>query len=215
MKLKIEYQRLTPEKRLYQSDIPVIGLTGGIASGKSSVARLLEMKGFTIISADKLVKNIYQWPESITFIQTNFPDFMRNGEIDFKKLREKVFQDEKTKKLIESYIYQRLPEAYLDELKLHSDPSVIIYDVPLLFERGMEKLFDLVLVVYTPRSDQLERLKIRDHISTELAEKMLNQQMDIEDKKNKADVVLMNILSEKELAHETESFVNQYFNLIS
>ena len=63
MKLKIEYQRLTPEKRLYQSDIPVIGLTGGIASGKSSVARLLAMKGFTIISADKLVKNIYQWPE--------------------------------------------------------------------------------------------------------------------------------------------------------
>jgi dephospho-CoA kinase len=140
---------------------------------------------------------------------------MRNGEIDFKKLREKVFQDEKTKKLIESYIYQRLPQAYHDELKLHADPSVIIYDVPLLFERGMEKLFDLVLVVYTPRANQLERLKVRDHISTELAEKMLNQQMDIEDKKNKADFVLMNTLTEKELVHETERFVNQYFNLIS
>jgi dephospho-CoA kinase len=212
MKLKKEYERLTPEQRLYHSAVPIIGLTGGIASGKTTVSRLLEAKGFTVVSADQLVKNIYKWPESIHFIKTNFPECMMNEEIDFKRLREKVFQDENTKKLIEIFIYQRLPQAFHDELQLKSNPEVIIYDVPLLFERGMEKVFDLVLLVYTPRSIQLERLKARDHISTELAEKMLSQQMDIEAKKSKSDLVINNMKTEKELVQETEMFLNQFFN---
>ena len=212
MKLKKEYERLTSEQRLYQSDVPMIGLTGGIASGKSTVSRLLEAKGLTVVSADQLVKNIYKWPESIQFIKSNFPDCMTNEEINFKRLREKVFQDETTKKLIESFIYQRLPQAFHDELELKSNPQIIIYDVPLLFERGMGKVFDLVLLVYTPRSVQLERLKARDHISTELAEKMLSQQMDIEDKKSKSDFVINNIGIEKELTQETEKFLGQFFD---
>jgi dephospho-CoA kinase len=212
MKLKKEYEHLTSEQRLYQSDVPMIGLTGGIASGKTTVSRLLEAKGLTVVSADQLVKNIYKWPESIQFIKSNFPDCMTNEEINFKRLREKVFQDETTKKLIESFIYQRLPQAFHDELELKSNPQIIIYDVPLLFERGMEKVFDLVLLVYTPRSIQLERLKARDHISTELAEKMLSQQIDIEDKKSKSDFVINNIVTEKELTQETEKFLGQFFD---
>jgi dephospho-CoA kinase len=137
---------------------------------------------------------------------------MTNEEIDFKRLREKVFQDLTTKKLIESFIYQRLPQAFHDELELKSNTQIIIYDVPLLFERGMEKVFDLVLLVYTPRSIQLERLKARDHISTELAEKMLSQQMDIEDKKRKSDLVINNMETEKELTQETEKFLGQFFD---
>ncbi len=212
MKLKKEYERLTSEQRLYQSEVPIIGLTGGIASGKTTVSRLLEAKGLTVVSADQLVKNIYKWPESIHFIKTNFPVCMVNEDIDFKRLRENVFQNENTKKIIESYIYQRLPQAFHDELELKSNPQIIFYDVPLLFERGMEKVFDLILLVYTPRSIQLERLKARDQISTELAEKMLSQQMDIEDKKSKSDLVINNTETEKELAQETEKFLGRFFD---
>ena len=71
-KLKSSIKLLNPNDRLYQLPIPVIGLTGGIASGKSSVASLLQQKGFSLLSADNLVKKIYQRPESLEFVKLNF-----------------------------------------------------------------------------------------------------------------------------------------------
>jgi dephospho-CoA kinase len=74
MKLKSEFIKLPQEKRLYQLPVPILGLTGGISSGKTTVSTIMAQNGLAIINADSLVKEIYSWPETIQFIKKNFPE---------------------------------------------------------------------------------------------------------------------------------------------
>ena len=196
------------KNRLHESKRPIIGLTGGIATGKSTVANLLRKEGLTVLDADLLVKEIYKTQEAKDFISTNWPMAMNDKEIIFPKLRELFFQDMKIKQEIESFIYSRLPHAFITE-SLKSNQSFIIYDVPLLFEKELYKLVDQSVVVYSPREIQLQRLIQRDNITEDLANKILDQQMGIEEKVKKADFIIKNAASEKELAAEVKSFLLQ------
>jgi dephospho-CoA kinase len=209
MKLKSRFSLLIPQQRLHQLQVPLIGLTGGIASGKSTVASLLSHYGLPIINADLLVKSIYARPETFSFIQNEFPDVIHEGVIKFPLLREKVFLNEKIKNQIENYIYQRLPQAFLHAYQDLQTPSLVVYDVPLLFEKKMEHLFDLKVLVYAPRTVQMQRLQNRDKISPEMANNILNQQMDIEEKRLKADFIIDNSKTETDLVKEVETFLNQ------
>src|SRR4051812_34511938 len=107
--LKNNLVKLTPDKRLYQIPCPIIGLTGGIGTGKSTVAELFRAENIPVIDADRLVKNIYQETETKEYIQRHFPAAVVNSEIDFKKLREIVFVNPDAKKLVEEFIYARMP----------------------------------------------------------------------------------------------------------
>jgi dephospho-CoA kinase len=209
MKLKPQYIRLSQDQRLYKISTPLIGLTGGIATGKTTVARLLEQAGFAIISADKLVKDVYAQPEALDYLRQNHPEVITAAGIDFPKLREKVFQNPKVKVDIEQFIYQRLPAAFSESQKSLPQDKPIVYDVPLLFEKAMAPLFDLTVVVYAPREVQRQRLMQRDGSSPELADKILDHQMDIELKRGRADFVINNSSDEENLAKEVESFLRQ------
>jgi dephospho-CoA kinase len=209
MKLKPNIKTLAPQKRLHQLSIPIIGLTGGIASGKSTVSRYLENMGLPLISADQLVKTIYGWDESLEFVKKEFPDAIEKGQIQFSLLRQKVFKDKWVKEKVENFIYQRLPKAFNEALLKFNKPKLVVYDVPLLFERNLEDLFDLKVLVYAPREVQLKRLMKRDGINGELANSILDQQMDIELKKSKSDFILDNSKDEKNLAEEIQNFVRQ------
>lgn len=209
MRLKKEFIRLVPDRRLYKLNIPVIGLTGGIASGKSTVSQMLKDKGLAVVDADRLVKEIYALPETLDFIQKEFPDVIQNGTIQFHLLRQKVFSDSKVKATVENFIYQRLPQAFQTAFKKFNQPQILIYDVPLLFERDMKGYFDLTVLVYAPQNLQRERLIKRDKQTPEMADTILNQQMNIEEKKLKADFVINNSTSEAELAKEVENFLRQ------
>lgn len=212
MKLKTKYQRLTPLERLYQLNVPVIGLTGGIASGKTTVSKMLHQAGIPVINADHLVKDVYALPETKEFITKEFPEVIRDGEIQFPLLRERVFSNQDVKAQVESFIYQRLPKAFKEAFARLRDPQVVIYDVPLLFEKGMQDLFDLTVLVYAPRSIQRARLMTRDGHLEEMANNILNQQLDIEDKKLKADFVIDNSRTEAELTEEVKQFLRQAFD---
>jgi dephospho-CoA kinase len=92
--------------RLYQIPVPIIGLTGGIGTGKSIVAKIFKERGIAVIDADRLVKNIYQRPETLEFIKTFFPEAIENSTISFSKLREIAFRDPAQRQKIENYLYK-------------------------------------------------------------------------------------------------------------
>ncbi len=209
MKLKPNIKTLVPKERLHQLSIPIIGLTGGIASGKSTVSKHLEEMGLPLISADQLVKAIYRWDESLEFVKKEFPDAIEKGQIQFSVLRQKVFKDKWVKEKVETFIYQRLPKAFNEALLKFNKPQLVVYDVPLLFERNLEHLFDLKVLVYAPRDIQFNRLIKRDAINGELANSILDQQMDIELKKSKADFIIDNSKDEKNLAEEVQNLLRQ------
>ncbi len=207
--LKPQYIKLEPGFRLYNYDKPVVALTGGIATGKSTVTKLLEARGLKIIDADALVKSIYQKEETKEFIRTVFSVAWVNEEISFPKLRELVFQNPKVKEAVETFIYARLPQAFREAAERITDQNFYFYDVPLLFERHMENKVDLKIVVYAPRSVQLARLIDRDGSKEEIGNKILQAQMDIEEKKEKADFVINNSGTLTELAAEVDQLLLQ------
>lgn len=193
IKLKKEFITLKKEKRLYKMPCPVVGLTGGIATGKSTVSKFLRDKGFPIIDADALVKEVYKTQESLEHLQNYYPRVVEeDGTINFKLLREYFFQDIQIQNDIESLIYRQLPEAFLKAFKDLGSPKVVIYDVPLLFEKNLDSFIDHKAVVYCPRAKQVERLMARDGIEKDLACKILAKQIDIEEKAKLADTVIDN-----------------------
>jgi len=178
--------------RLYQIPVPIIALTGGIACGKSTVAKLFKDKNIPLISADELVKEIYLEDEALKFIQGLLPAAIENSKINFSVLRQIVFSKPDIKQKVEDFIYQRLPQKFLNAFIQFSAPRILIYDVPLLFEKKLDTKVDKIICVYCPRSEQIKRLLKRDNITLDLAENMLKQQIDIEIKKNAADYVINN-----------------------
>jgi dephospho-CoA kinase len=110
---------------------------------------------------------------------------------------------------IETFIYQRLPDAFMRAYQKLKAPELIIYDVPLLFEKNLDNLVDINVLVYAPRKIQGIRLMNRDGILEDLAESILDQQMSIEDKKRKAQFIIDNSKTETELAEEIKQFLRQ------
>lgn len=198
--------------RLYQIPVPIVGLTGGIASGKSTVAELFRQHNISVIDADQLVKNIYKKNETVEFIKSNFPSVMENNKIIFSKLRELAFNNPAIKTKLEAFIYSHLPEEFIQVFKTLPPSPFIVYDVPLLFEKNLDQLIDVSICVFTPRSIQIERLINRDHITKDLAEKILDQQMNIEEKKAKADIIIENIKNKNDLV---DNFNLKWISLVS
>jgi dephospho-CoA kinase len=209
MKMNEDLNRLSKDQRLYQLDVPVIGLTGGIATGKTTVSNKLQEKGFAVINADHLVKDIYALPETLEFIRSEFPDVIKNEVIQFPLLREYVFATGENKVKIENFIYARLARAFKEAFNKFDHPQIIIYDVPLLFEKSLQHLFDMTILVYAPREIQRSRLMKRDHILDKMADAILNSQMDIEVKKLKSDFIIDNSKSESELAEEINRILHK------
>lgn len=212
--LKESYIKLQPAERLYQSDKPIIAITGSIATGKSTVTHLLKNMGFAIIDADELVKRVYQTQDAINFIQSVSPQSVHEGEIQFPKLREHFFNNHQIKEKVENFIYSKLQALFLEE-KEKAHQAFIIYDVPLLYEKNLHLKVDSSIVVYTPKQKQIERLKLRDNSSIETIKNILNAQIDIEVKKEKADYVIDNSGDLMELELSVQSWVSHYFNQLS
>jgi len=210
-KLKNNLVKLSADKRLYNIPVPIIGLTGGIGTGKSTVAALLRKHGLPVIDADANVKTVYQKPETVEFIRHHFPAVVASGAIDFKKLREIVFSNPDARTLVEGFIYSHLPQVFTEAFSLFDKPSVIIYDVPLLFEKQLHLQVDASVCVYAPREVQIHRLMARDHSSRELAENILGNQLDIEEKRKLSDFIIENTSDLAQLEKNIQEFITNVF----
>jgi len=207
--LKPELIKLHANSRLHNCQIPIIGLTGGIASGKTTVAKLLADKKFKIINADKLIKTIYAEAPTIAYVRKNWPSSISNEQIDFKILRKLFFNDSTIQKSLEDFLYKKMPEKFLAQIA-PTDPFVF-YDVPLLFEKQLNQSVDFSVCVYCSKENQITRLIERDQIGTELAKSIIDKQLDLSEKALKSDFVIDNNSDRDALTKNLESFIKNIF----
>jgi dephospho-CoA kinase len=208
-KLKSNHINLNEKTRLYQCPVPIIGLTGSIATGKSTVTKVLRNAGLAVIDADMLVKDIYKDNKTIEFIRDTAPNCIQKTSdgpdlsVNFKALRDIFFQNSQVKSKIENFIYPLLPIKFLEALENCDlgEVDFIIYDVPLLFEKGLIPFVDDFVLVYTDEKEQLKRLLKRDSISLAQAKDILAAQTTIEEKKLQS----VNIIDNSEGFLELES----------
>jgi len=177
-----------------------IVLTGGIGTGKSTTATMLKMYGYKIIDADKISKEVFE--EKKDKIQEIF------GTTDRKELRKIVFNNKEKLKKLEELILPEVKKRVLKEAeKLEKDGVVYFVDLPLYFEKQNYPEFKKVLVVYAPKEEQIKRVIKRDNVSKEEALAILSNQLDIEEKKKRADFVIDNSKDLKHLQKEIEKFL--------
>lgn len=207
-RLKEIYKTKNTKSRLHHCPLPIIGLTGGIATGKTTASKILEERGFRVISADQLIKEIYKTTETIEFVKKEFPEVFTYNQIDFRKLREIAFSKRENREKLEKHLYAKLPEQFTQSY--NTEDQVIIYDVPLLFEKELEKLVDHSLLIYAPRTVQIDRLIKRDKIDKNLANEILENQLDIEKKKELADYSIENTSNIQAL----EGALNEWLSIL-
>ena len=181
-----------------QGDHTLLGVTGGIASGKSYVSEILEELGAPLIDFDELARVVVE-PGKPAFekIVAYFGKqvLANDGALDRKKLSDIVFSDMEKRKKLESFTHPAIYEEFFNRIATitaNEPDAVIQVAVPLLIELNLQFLFDKLLVVHVPPEVQVERLVKRDNISTEEAANILKSQLPIDEKVGYADFVVHN-----------------------
>ena len=192
-----------------------IGLTGGIACGKSTVSRLLASRGAIVIDADILAREVVEpgAPALTEVVRVFGPDMLNeDGTLNRKQLGKVVFDNEAKRKRLEELLHpaiiQLMQERMAEAERLQPD-KLVVADVPLLYEAQMEDMFQEVLVVAASREVQLERLMQRDGLSGEEAELRIDAQMPLEWKKEWADVVIDNSGAPEETERQVEQYLRK------
>ena len=169
----------------------VIGLTGGIASGKSVVSAYLGKKTFvTVIDADLISREVFSDPSTAQKIAVAFPECVSDGVPDRKLLRN-VFSDENKTKTLNGIMHPAIIETCEKRIE-EASSRIVVLVVPLLFETRMDKLCDLTIAVVCDRKVRIKRLTERDNIDEAMADNMINRQMSDPERIEKADYVLTN-----------------------
>ena len=185
-----------------------IALTGGIATGKSTVASLLALNGMRVIDADTISHDIldasYEW------VRENFGDeFVEGTKVNRAKLGQLVFSNSEAKKKLEAFLHPKI-RAEIEQRSIKQDGFKFPYliDIPLFFEN---KAYDIKesVVVYTPKDIQLERFMKRNGYSKEESLRRIESQMDIEEKRKRATWIIDNSKDLKHLQRECEEFVEK------
>ncbi len=184
-----------------------IALTGGIATGKSTVASLLALNGMRVIDADtvshKILDDSYAWVE-----ETFGSEYVKNSKVDRPLLGDMIFSTPTAKKTLEDFLHPKI-RAEIEKQSIKQDGFKFPYliDIPLFFENGAYNIKDSV-VVYTPKDIQLDRFIKRNGYSEEESLKRVASQMPIDEKKEKATWVIDNSKNLKHLQQECEEFVD-------
>jgi dephospho-CoA kinase len=176
----------------------IVGLTGGVASGKTVVSQVLREEGAYIIDADQIAKELVQphqpaWNELVKVFGEEI--LQEDGTIHRKKLADKVFADLKQRELLNQILHPRIREEMdrrTKEIGQKDPEAIVVIDAPLLVERGEHHEIDKLIVVTSTQTQQIKRLKDRDGISPEEALRMLSSQMPLEKKVELADFVIQN-----------------------
>jgi len=176
----------------------VAGLTGGIATGKSTVSSFLSDAGARIIDADEIAREaVVQGTPAYDEIRAFFGNeiLKPDGEIDRERLGDIIFNDSDQKKRLDAIVHPRVFErsaALIAEIAAKEPDAVVILDIPLLLEANMDRDLAEVIVVYVPEALQLKRLMDRDGIGEKAAMARIRSQMPIEEKRKRATLVIDN-----------------------
>lgn len=175
-----------------------IGLTGGIATGKSTVAALLVERGALLVDADQVAREVVMPGESaLEAVASKFGQAVlhSDGTLNRPALGKIVFNNQDLLAQLEGILHPAIRMRMQQRIKQYAveyPERLIVADIPLLYETEQQSLYDGIMVVYVPQQQQLERLMQRNSITEEEANRRISLQMDIEEKKRRADWVIDN-----------------------
>ncbi len=178
----------------------IIGLTGGIASGKSTVSQMFQDVGIPVIDTDQITHDLYQ-KSSVVYheLVDAFGDSIIGVDkhINRKQLGAMIYNDDALRQQLNDIVHPHVKRVALSEVEKYKvlDVPIIVMDVPLLFETDFIELVDFSVLVYVTKDKQIERLMDRDEIKEEFAKQKINAQMSLEEKRTKADYVIDNSTS--------------------
>jgi dephospho-CoA kinase len=183
----------------------IVGLTGGVASGKTVVSQVLREEGAHVIDADQIARELVQphkpaWNELIKAFGQEI--LQEDGSIQRKKLADRVFGDPKQRKLLNQILHPRIKEEMdrrTKEIGERDPEAIVVIDAPLIVELGDHREMDKLIVVTSTQTQQIERLKDRDRTDTEESLRIISSQMPLEEKLKFADYVLRNEGSMEEM----------------
>jgi dephospho-CoA kinase len=192
----------------------LVGLTGGIASGKSTVAKILAELGTAVVNADVLAREVVEpgraaWQEIVSAFgaQVLQPD----QNLDRQKLRKIIFDNPAARRQLESIIHPQV--RALAEQRIHEHGAagfgIVVYEVPLLFEGNLQEWLRPVILVACDLETQLSRLQQRDGLDRDQAKKHIDAQMSLEEKRRRADYVIENNGSFDDLKRKVEAVLEK------
>ena len=192
----------------------LVGLTGGIASGKSTVAKILQSLGAAIVNADDLAREVVEpgheaWKEIVASFGA---DILQSDQtLDRQKLRTLIFNQPEARKRLESIIHPRVRALAEERIRQYAAAGypVVIYEVPLLFEGNLQEWLRPVILVACDVETQTARLQNRDHLTAADAEKHIAAQMSLKDKRRLADYVIENNGSLEDLERQTRQILEE------
>lgn len=175
----------------------VIGLTGGIATGKSSVSNYLLSLGIPVIDADLISREVVEpgQPGLLKLLQKLGPEILtQDGQLNRPALAQKLFHNEAVRQQVNQLLHPLIYDRMFERVAAFQSQgeALVFLDIPLLFETQTKNLFDDIWLVYVPETIQLERLMKRDQLSQEAAVARIASQLSIEEKRLLADVIIDN-----------------------
>jgi dephospho-CoA kinase len=196
----------------------IIGMTGGIGSGKSEALKIFESLNIKVIDLDKISKEItdtnHQAAEEIKSAFGNV--FDKDNRLDRKKLKEIIFSDKNKKINLEKILHPKILQEVKKKLNALSNESYVVIDIPLLFETNQyTSLISRSLVIDCDVNDQIERVKKRDGIDTSIIQSIINQQIDRKSRIDKGDDVVLNDGSIEKLRESIKALHKKYLNLVA
>ena len=168
-----------------------VGLTGSIGMGKSTTADMFRAEGIAVLDSDQLVHDLYKGPAADE-IERTFPGVVVNGVVDRPRLAARVLHDPAALKRLEAIVHPMVwaaRDALIEERKNQGD-RIVVFDIPLLFETGAEKDFDVIVVVTAPEDVQKARVLARDGMTAEKFASILSKQTPDSEKRARADFVV-------------------------
>ncbi|MFM8492069.1 MAG: dephospho-CoA kinase [Candidatus Methylopumilus sp.] len=196
----------------------IIGMTGGIGSGKSEALKIFESLNIKVIDLDKISKEITETNhQAIEEIKSAFGNiFDKDNRLNRKKLRELIFSDNNQKINLEKILHPKILEEVEKKLNALSDESYVVIDIPLLFETNQyTSLISRSLVIDCEVSDQIERVKKRDSIDTSIIQSIIDQQIDRRSRIEKGDDIVLNDGSIEKLKESISALHKKYLNIVA
>lgn len=192
-----------------------IGLTGSVATGKSTVSNMIQQAGIPLVDADIAARKVVEpGTEGLKEIVAYFGEevLLADGTLDRAKLGEIIFKDKEKREKLNEITHPRVKDYMLEarERFFRAGKELVFFDIPLLFESHLESLVDQIVVVWTTPETELKRLMERNNLTKEDALRRIESQMGIDEKARKADFVIDNNESLEKTQKQVYTFIERF-----
>lgn len=192
-----------------------IGLTGSVATGKSTVSNMIQQAGIPLVDADVAARKVVEpgtdgLAEIVAYFGAEI--LLADGTLNRPKLAEIIFKDKAKREKLNEITHPRVKAYMLAERERYfeADEEIVFFDIPLLFESHLESLVDQIVVVWTTPETELQRLMKRNNLTEEEALARINSQMSIDEKAKKADFVIDNNTSLEKTRKQVLTFIERF-----